>query len=96
MQESIQESMPLWLSLSLDPVEQQVTILGLGFKKSISKHYKRAGDSLYRNSFYLCDEVGNEIAKWLKSCGVPRSEIGFLVREIGFTMYQFIEDNTKD
>jgi len=78
-----------WVAVGLDPITQNIVILGLAntLEESKAQHARgdlaEAGDDVvYRRSFNLLEvSLGQRLEQWFRSCGLPRDHARKAVRD---------------
>jgi hypothetical protein len=91
---------PLWVALGLDTTDPKALVLTvLGFSRGsarllVQSARERAGplDAIYVADLHK--DPGDEIAAWLKSCGLSSDQAVGMVRSLGITLTDLLRNPT--
>lgn len=85
---------PVWVTLGINPVSDQVIILGFARTQAKAKRneFRATEDVMYRRSFLFSDNLGHDLANWFCLCGVTSAEADRLVRDVGETVAEMLDD----
>lgn len=72
----------IWMTLALDPCERQLIIAGFAPSEDACAEHAGRVDAAYAKSFAVsADNLGDQVADWLMTCGVLAGEAGQLMRD---------------
>ncbi len=64
----------VWVTLAIDPVKQEITIVGFTNDENELKEHRERVDSCYIRSFITSDGLGKKVVEWFTECGMPFKE----------------------
>jgi hypothetical protein len=81
---------PVYVMLALDPVQQKIGVLGfhrkryLALRQAEARRTEFSPDACYHTVIDVAsDNLGPELHRWARSCGIPSELASQMVRDLG-------------
>lgn len=86
---------PLWIAISLDPITETVTILGVAKTEEESRaHFARIdNDAPFRHTFnFMADDIRQQLFSWFRHHKVVESEAKNIIKGIATDIYIIMKE----
>ena len=83
----------MWVSISIDPVEETLFIAGISESRDECKNHRERTDALYFKSFGWHEtDSGMQMFDWFRKCGIPKKEAIELLNGILESFKEIMDD----